>query len=172
MILLIEVNHASVKGKLPAAVVRMDGLDADAALSVIVIFGRAHQRFVDEPLLFPALGEPVDHMADACFGNRVPAVFEAARIVRVDRDKADGAAQSRGMGAHGAVVPSGDVTGLLADQLGRLVPVQVNAEGLRAHLHSNQIFGLEMAMDLLALDEQAVVVGDALVTLPRFRDKA
>src|SRR5207244_5397976 len=62
VILLIEVNHASVKGKLPAAVVRMEGLDADAALSVIVIFGRAHQRFVDEPLLFPALGEPVDHM--------------------------------------------------------------------------------------------------------------
>ena len=67
----------------------MDGLHADAAPLIIFKFGCPHPGLAKLIFDFPALAEALDQVADAGLGNGVPAVLEAAWIVRVHGDEAD-----------------------------------------------------------------------------------
>src|SRR5262249_51191348 len=124
------IHHGAVAVELPAGAVGVDRLDADAAALVVLVLGDADLRPVQPALGVPALGEALDHVADAGLGDGVPAVLQRPRVARVDGHEPDGPADAGGVHAHHAVVAAGDVGHLLAGELLGARPAHVDAERL------------------------------------------
>src|SRR5579871_1343324 len=95
VVLLIEVDNAAVKGDLLAGRIGMDRLDTQAAAAVGLVFLDPNLRPVQPAFQLPGLAKAIDQVADARFGNRMPAGFEGPWVPGIHRHEADYPPQAR-----------------------------------------------------------------------------
>src|SRR5262245_38221035 len=71
------------------------------------------------------------------------------------------------MHAKLSVIGAGDITSFLALQSRRPHQAKIDAEGLIADMHVNEMLGAKLALDALAFDEETRVIANALKRLLR-----
>src|SRR5207245_5018699 len=106
----------------------------------------------------PALVEAMDQVADVRVGDAVLAVFECPRVLGIERNPANGAAPSREVDAHFAIVLPGHVTRFLPCHRLGADPAEVDAKRLVPHLHADDVLWLHLSAEPLLLNQRAGVV--------------